>query len=72
MHQLAAEVKQPNELSNTTFVGETMILDKVTRDTAVSRVLTESFGVNDVRQGDPGAGVVDDEEDGSPEVHLRG
>jgi transposase len=47
MHQLAAEVKKPNEVSNTTFVGETMILDKVTRDTGVSRVLTESFGEND-------------------------
>jgi len=50
MHQLAAEVKKPNEVSNTTFVGETMILDKVTRDTGVSRVLTESFGENDARK----------------------
>jgi transposase len=50
MHQLAAEVKKPNEVSNTTFVGETMILDKVTRDTAVSRVLTGSFGENDARK----------------------
>jgi transposase len=47
MHALAAEVKKPNEVSGTTFVGETMILDKVTRDTGVSRVLAESFGESD-------------------------
>ncbi len=29
MHQLATEVKKSNEVSATTFVGETMILDKV-------------------------------------------
>lgn len=50
MYQLATEVKTPNEVSNTTFVGETMILDKVTRDTGVSRVLTGSFGENDARK----------------------
>ena len=50
MHQLAAEVKKPNEVSNTTFVGEAMILDKVTRDTAVSRILAGSFGENDARK----------------------
>jgi len=50
MHQLAAEVKKPNEVSNTTFIGETMILDKVTRDIRVSRVLTGSFGEDDARK----------------------
>ena len=40
MHLLAAEVKKPKEVSHTTFVGETMILDKVTRDTSVTGVQT--------------------------------
>ena len=44
---LATEVKKANEVSSSTFVGETMILDKVTRDTGVSRVLAESFGESD-------------------------
>ena len=50
MHLLAAEVKKPNEVSHTTFVGETMILDKVARDTSVSRILTESLGEDDARR----------------------
>jgi len=50
MNQLAAEVKKPAEVSRTTFVGEAMILDKVTRETAVSRVLDKSFDENDARK----------------------
>ncbi|MGB4415024.1 MAG: hypothetical protein WBI53_09090, partial [Paludibacter sp.] len=50
MQALATEIKKPNEVSNSTFVGETMILDKVTRDAGVSRVLTESFGESDARK----------------------
>ena len=47
--QLAAEVRKGREVSSTTLVGETMILDKVTRETAVSRFLTDSFGEDDAR-----------------------
>jgi transposase len=50
MQALATEIKKPNEVSSSTFVGETMILDKVTRDTGVSRVLAESFGESDARK----------------------
>lgn len=41
MYLLAAEVKKSKEVSHTTFVGETMILDKVTRDTSVLGILSE-------------------------------
>ena len=47
---LTAEVKDPKVVSNTTLVGETMILDKVTQDTGVLHVLTESFGEDDARK----------------------
>lgn len=50
MRQLAAEVRKGREVSSTTLVGETMILDKVTRDTTVSRFLTDSFGEDDARR----------------------
>jgi transposase len=50
IHALSCEVKKSNEVSNTTFVGETMILDMVMQDTGVSRVLAESFGENDSRK----------------------
>ncbi len=50
MQALTVEVKKSNDVSSTTFVGETLILDLVTQDTGVLRVLAESFGEDDARK----------------------
>jgi transposase len=50
MHELAGEVVKPREVSSTTFVGETLVLNKVSDVTGVFRVLTESFGERDAER----------------------
>jgi Transposase len=51
MQALTSEVNTanatPRMVSSTTFVGETSILDKVSGETKISRVLKESFGEDD-------------------------
>jgi len=47
---LTADAKKPREVSSTTFVGETLVLDKVAGKTGVSCILAESFGESDTEK----------------------
>jgi len=50
MQKLSTDAKQPKEVSATTFVGETLVLDEVSVKTGVSCVLAESFGEGDAKK----------------------
>ncbi|MDR1161680.1 MAG: hypothetical protein LBK45_05020, partial [Tannerellaceae bacterium] len=50
IQELSAEAEKLREVSSTTFVGETLVLDKVLGKTDLSRVLTESFGESDAKK----------------------
>lgn len=43
------EAKNPGTISSTAFVGETLVLDKVSAQTGMVDVLTESFGERDAK-----------------------
>lgn len=50
MQELATGLGSPQEVSSTTFVGETLVLDKMSDTTDISRILTESFGESDAKR----------------------
>ena len=50
IQELTADAKKPKEVSSTTFAGETLVLDKVTKKTDISCVLSESFGESDAKK----------------------
>ena len=50
IQELTADSNKPKEVSSTTFVGETLVLDKVTGKTGISCILTESMGERDARK----------------------
>lgn len=50
IQELSAEAEKLKEVSSTTFVGETLVLDKALGKTDLSRVLTESFGERDAKR----------------------
>ena len=47
IQELTADAGKPREISSTTFVGERLVLDKVSGKTGILSVLTESFGERD-------------------------
>jgi transposase len=50
IQELSAGAEKLREVSSTTFVGETLVLDKVSGQTGLSRVLTENFGERDAKK----------------------
>ncbi len=50
IQELQVEVSKLEEVSSTTFIGETLILDKVSGQTGISEILSESFGSIDAQK----------------------
>jgi hypothetical protein len=50
MQELAAESKDVQAVSSTTFMGETLVLDKVSGKTGISRTLIASFGESEAKK----------------------
>ena len=50
IQELTTDSNRPKEVSSATFVGETLVLDKVTGKTGVSCILAESFGERDAEK----------------------
>lgn len=50
IQELTVDKNKPNEVSSTSLVGETLVLDKVASKTGVSNVLKESFGDTDAKK----------------------
>jgi len=50
IQELTAVTKKPKEISSTCFVGETLVLDRASSKTDISKTLKESFGESDAKK----------------------
>jgi len=50
IQKLTADAMKPDDISSTSFVGETLVMDKVSDKTGIHSVLSESLGERDAKK----------------------